>query len=170
MLRNSMSHAKPLAAGLYWHQLGAVGEAAMERARCRRFCDVCGTSALPPILTVTTDILNRQLRPEADIRRACSFTSPAPEVAASCRPFTIAAFTQAADDRSRTSWPPGDPQNVTRFILVYCVTGSLIVVHSEPRSSGRRFPALEFSDETGSEIFSKVHRLKVDRRPPNTAR
>ena len=28
----------------------------------RRFCDVCGTSALPPILTVTADILNRQLR------------------------------------------------------------------------------------------------------------
>jgi hypothetical protein len=26
------------------------------------FCDVCGTSALPPILTVTADILNRQLR------------------------------------------------------------------------------------------------------------
>src|SRR5437588_8863115 len=28
----------------------------------RRFCDVCGTSALPPILTVTADILNRRLR------------------------------------------------------------------------------------------------------------
>jgi hypothetical protein len=28
----------------------------------RRFRDVCGTSALPPILTVTADILNRQLR------------------------------------------------------------------------------------------------------------
>jgi hypothetical protein len=28
----------------------------------RCFCDVCGTSALPPILTVTADILNRQLR------------------------------------------------------------------------------------------------------------
>src|SRR5207248_9296392 len=28
----------------------------------RRFCDVCRTSALPPILTVTADILNRQLR------------------------------------------------------------------------------------------------------------
>src|SRR5207244_72519 len=28
----------------------------------RPFCDVCGTSALPPILTVTADILNRQLR------------------------------------------------------------------------------------------------------------
>jgi hypothetical protein len=28
----------------------------------RRFCDDCGTSALPPILTVTADILNRQLR------------------------------------------------------------------------------------------------------------
>jgi hypothetical protein len=28
----------------------------------RRFCDVCGTSALPPILTVTADIFNRQLR------------------------------------------------------------------------------------------------------------
>ena len=28
----------------------------------RRFCDVCGTSALPPILTVIADILNRQLR------------------------------------------------------------------------------------------------------------
>ena len=27
----------------------------------RRFCDVCGASALPPIFTVTTDILNRQL-------------------------------------------------------------------------------------------------------------
>ena len=24
----------------------------------RRFCDVCGTSALPPIFTVTADILN----------------------------------------------------------------------------------------------------------------
>lgn len=28
----------------------------------RRFYDVCGTSALPPILTVTADILNRQIR------------------------------------------------------------------------------------------------------------
>src|SRR5437870_3175935 len=28
----------------------------------RRFRDICGTSALPPILTVTADILNRQLR------------------------------------------------------------------------------------------------------------
>jgi hypothetical protein len=27
----------------------------------RRFCDVCGTSALPPILTVTADIPDRQL-------------------------------------------------------------------------------------------------------------
>jgi hypothetical protein len=28
----------------------------------RCFHDVCGTSALPPILTVTADILSRQLR------------------------------------------------------------------------------------------------------------
>jgi hypothetical protein len=35
-------------------------------------------------------------------------------------PLTIAAFTQARDDRSRTSRPPDDPQNVTRLILVHC--------------------------------------------------
>jgi len=28
----------------------------------RRFCDVCGTSALPPILPVTADFLNWQIR------------------------------------------------------------------------------------------------------------
>jgi hypothetical protein len=31
----------------------------------RRFRDVCGTSGLPPILTVTADILNRQLRAQS---------------------------------------------------------------------------------------------------------
>src|SRR6266487_6810878 len=32
------------------------------RGHERRFCDVCGTSALLPTLTVTADILNRQIR------------------------------------------------------------------------------------------------------------
>jgi hypothetical protein len=35
------------------------------RGHERRFRDVCGTSALPPILAVTADILNRQLRAQS---------------------------------------------------------------------------------------------------------
>src|SRR5262249_38918361 len=47
--------SRPLHCGISIRSMTAVGHE-------RRFCDVCGTSALPPILTVTADILNRQLR------------------------------------------------------------------------------------------------------------
>jgi hypothetical protein len=41
-------------------------------------------------------------------------------------------------------------KNVTRLILVHCVTGSLIVVHSEPRSSVQKsFPRWSLATRRG---------------------